>query len=187
MKLCNTIISKTVGNVLSPNSYPLYLWEIYIFRDRSVYFAAAKYVDRSCGNINRSQIYECRNWDWGRAIPFLGINKLYFRFSVWPVGSRSPGRVRCGWCSGGVGSCGTPPLSRGAAARRRRVAATHVQPADMRTSLNIEFLKHYEEIDNNSRVFYGFIMVCQCLGSGSVVIWLSWIRIRIGNPNPDPD
>ncbi len=31
--------------------------------DRSAYFAAAKYTDRSWENINRSQIFECRNWD----------------------------------------------------------------------------------------------------------------------------
>ncbi len=26
----------------------------------------------------------------------------------------------------------------------------------------------------------------QCCGSGSALIWLSWIRIRIGNADPDP-
>jgi hypothetical protein len=31
--------------------------------DRSVYFAAAKDTARSWENINRTQIYECRNWD----------------------------------------------------------------------------------------------------------------------------
>jgi hypothetical protein len=33
------------------------------FQDRSVYFAAAKYVDRSWEYINRSQTHECRDWD----------------------------------------------------------------------------------------------------------------------------
>jgi hypothetical protein len=28
------------------------------------------------------QTHECRNWDSGRAIPFLGIHKLDFRYSV---------------------------------------------------------------------------------------------------------
>ncbi len=27
----------------------------------------------------------------------------------------------------------------------------------------------------------------QCFGSGSALIWLSWIGIRIGNADPDPD
>jgi hypothetical protein len=37
-------------------------------------------------HINRSQTHECRNWDWCRAIPFLGIHKWDFR--------RSAGRAR---------------------------------------------------------------------------------------------
>ncbi len=49
--------------VLSPNSYTyisaraLYKY----FQDRSVYFAAAKYVDRSCESINHSQTPEFGN------------------------------------------------------------------------------------------------------------------------------
>ncbi len=35
--------------------------------------AAGKYVDRWWEYINRSQAHECGNWDWGCAIPFLGI------------------------------------------------------------------------------------------------------------------
>ncbi len=31
---------------------------------------------------NRSQTHECGNWDWGRAIPFLGIHKWVFYCSV---------------------------------------------------------------------------------------------------------
>jgi hypothetical protein len=42
--------------------------------------AAGKYVDRSWEYINRSQTHECRNWDWGRAIPFLGIVVSNFRY-----------------------------------------------------------------------------------------------------------
>jgi len=34
--------------------------------------------------INHSQIHECGNWDWGRAIPFLGTHKGNFRCSVRP-------------------------------------------------------------------------------------------------------
>ncbi len=47
----------------------IYLWKIYIctyFKDRSVNFAAAKYVDQSWEYINRSQTHACRNWDWSR-------------------------------------------------------------------------------------------------------------------------
>ncbi len=32
-----------------------------------------KYVDQFWEYINRPQTHECGNWDWGRAIPFLGI------------------------------------------------------------------------------------------------------------------
>jgi hypothetical protein len=41
---------------------PMHSYIIY-FQDRSVYFAAAKYVERSWEYINRSQPYECGNWD----------------------------------------------------------------------------------------------------------------------------
>ncbi len=50
--------------------------------DRSAYSAAGKYVDRSWEYINRSQTNECGNWDWGRAIPFLGMHKWDFLCSV---------------------------------------------------------------------------------------------------------
>ncbi len=69
-------------NVLSPNPTLIYLLEIYIFPEWSDYFAAAKYVDRSREYRNRSETYECRNWDWGRAIPFLGIHKFDFWYSA---------------------------------------------------------------------------------------------------------
>ncbi len=45
--------------------------------DRSA-FPVGKYVDRSWEYINRSQTHECGNWDWGRAIPFLGIHTWDF-------------------------------------------------------------------------------------------------------------
>ncbi len=35
-------------------------------------------MDRSREYINRSQTHECGNWDWGRAIPLLGIHKGIF-------------------------------------------------------------------------------------------------------------
>ncbi len=68
---------KQYYNFLSPNSYiHSYICERFIFfQDRSVYFAAAKYVDWSWEYLNRSQTHECGNWDWGRAIPRKGIHK----------------------------------------------------------------------------------------------------------------
>ncbi len=50
--------------------------------DRSAYSAAGKYVDRSWKYLNRSQTHECGNWDWGHAVPFLGIHKWDFRCTV---------------------------------------------------------------------------------------------------------
>jgi hypothetical protein len=48
----------------------------------SGYSAAWKYVDRSWKYINHSHTHECGNWDWGRAIPLLEINKWDFRCSA---------------------------------------------------------------------------------------------------------
>ncbi len=75
-----SLFPKQNYNVLSPNSYThTYICERFIyFQDWFVYFAAAKYVDRSWEYINRSQTHECRNRDRGRLIPFLGIHKLDF-------------------------------------------------------------------------------------------------------------
>jgi hypothetical protein len=50
-------------NVLSPNSYThISVRDLYI-QNWSIYFAAAKYVDRSWEYISRSQTHFCRNWD----------------------------------------------------------------------------------------------------------------------------
>ncbi len=63
-----------------------YICERFIyFQDRSVYFAASKYVD--CGQI--LEIYKSLtdtwmwNWDWGRAIPRKGIHKWVFSCSAY--------------------------------------------------------------------------------------------------------
>ncbi len=82
-----SLFPKQNYNVLSPHSfthmYCIHIFERFIyFQDRSIYFAAAKYVDWSWEYTNRSQTHECRNWDWGRAIPFFGIHKLDFQFSA---------------------------------------------------------------------------------------------------------
>ncbi len=55
-------------------------WFLYS-HDWSAYSATGKYP----GNIlyiNRSQTHECGNWDWGRAIPFLGIQHLFRIFNI---------------------------------------------------------------------------------------------------------
>jgi hypothetical protein len=65
-----------------PISTFLYLWAIYIFQDRSAYFAAAKQADRPWEYINHSQAQECRNWEQGRAVSFLGIHKSNFQYSA---------------------------------------------------------------------------------------------------------
>jgi hypothetical protein len=61
------------------------LWAIIYSQDRSTYFPAAEYADQSWEYMNRSQTHECGNWDWGRAIPFLGIVVSNFRYCVFAV------------------------------------------------------------------------------------------------------
>jgi hypothetical protein len=39
-----------------------------------------RWTDR--GNINRSQIHECGNWEGGRTVSFLGLHKSYLVCSV---------------------------------------------------------------------------------------------------------
>ncbi len=54
----------------------MYLWTIYIFPGSICrYFDAAKEVERSREYVNRSQIHESTNWEWGRAVSFLGIHR----------------------------------------------------------------------------------------------------------------
>ncbi len=55
------------------------LWAIYIFPRSVGLFCCRKIWDWSWEFINRSQTHECGNWDWGRAIPFLGTHKWGFR------------------------------------------------------------------------------------------------------------
>ncbi len=61
-----------------PISTFMYKW-LYIPRDRSAYFAAAKQADQSSDYINRSQ-----NWERGHAVSFLGIHKCDFQYSDRP-------------------------------------------------------------------------------------------------------
>ncbi len=56
--------------------------DIYRFPGLVYLFCCSQIWDRSWEYINRSQTHERRNWDWYRAVLFLEIHKLYFRYSV---------------------------------------------------------------------------------------------------------
>jgi hypothetical protein len=85
MKPCSLVISKT--ELLCSFSQFLHscICDRFIYsQDQSAYLATAKYLDRSCEYINSSEPHECRNWDRGRAIPFLGIHTVNGIFvAVW--------------------------------------------------------------------------------------------------------
>ncbi len=61
----------------------MFLWAIYML-PRSVYLFCCRKIGGSILGIyiNRSQIHERGNWDWGRAVSFLGVNKSDFLCSV---------------------------------------------------------------------------------------------------------
>ncbi len=77
-----SLFPKQSYNVLTPNFYTHISVRDLFLQNRSVYFAAARYVNWSWEYINCSQTHEWRNWDWGHAIPFQGIHELDFRYSV---------------------------------------------------------------------------------------------------------
>jgi hypothetical protein len=83
MKLCSLLISKQNFNVLSPNSYThISVRELYISRNgQSILLQPNMWTDPGNICINRSHSHEC-TVGIGRAIPFLGIHKLNFRYSV---------------------------------------------------------------------------------------------------------
>jgi hypothetical protein len=82
----NCVVSVPISTASIPISTFMCPWSIYIF-PRSVHvFPAAEKADRSWEYINRSQTHECGNWDFGQAIPFLGIfvsNFRYWFFAMW--------------------------------------------------------------------------------------------------------
>ena len=90
-KIWNKYSQKRNWAAIVPISTFMCLWAIYILyyqHRRSAYSAAGKFVDRSWEDINRSQTHECGYWDWGHAVPFLGIFDSVFRyciFAVWSV------------------------------------------------------------------------------------------------------
>ncbi len=67
----------------------MYLWAICIFRRSVPLFCCIAFADRSWEYINRSQIHECRNWERGCAISFLGIFVSNIRCSSFAVYSTS--------------------------------------------------------------------------------------------------
>ncbi len=68
-----------------PISTFMCLWAIFIFPGSARIFSCSRIGRQMVGNINRSQTHECGNWDWGRAISFLGIFVSNFRYCVLPV------------------------------------------------------------------------------------------------------
>ncbi len=55
------------------------------FHNQSAFFSCIAFTDRSWEYINCKQIHECRNWEWGRAISFLGIFVSNFRGNAFAV------------------------------------------------------------------------------------------------------
>ncbi len=61
----------------------MFLWAIYIFPWSVCLFCCRKLGGPDVGiYVDRSQTHECGNWDWGRAIPFLGTHKSKFLCSA---------------------------------------------------------------------------------------------------------
>jgi hypothetical protein len=75
MKLRVLVISKTE---LFPISTFLHL----CICERFIYSQDRSAEDQSWKYINRSHVHECRNWEQGRAVSFLGIYFLNFRYSA---------------------------------------------------------------------------------------------------------
>ncbi len=70
-----------------PISTFMYLWVIYIFLWAVHLFSCSRIGRPIWEYINRSQKHDCRNWDWGRAVSFLGIFVLSFRYTLFAVGN----------------------------------------------------------------------------------------------------
>jgi hypothetical protein len=73
-------------NCAAPIPIPTFMfwWGIYIFPwsvYRPILLQDNMWPERG-NTLDRSQTHECGNWDWGRAIPFLGIHKSKFLCSV---------------------------------------------------------------------------------------------------------
>jgi hypothetical protein len=96
---CNASVTDDT-RIHEPNAYiHVHIWErfMYIFQYQSAYFAAAKYVDGSWEEINRSQTHECRNWERGRAISFLEVHGIFVAVCIVQYKAGLFGR-RIQWC-----------------------------------------------------------------------------------------
>ncbi len=83
------------GTARPQSQFPhLCVCERFIYsHDPSTYFPAAEYADRSWEYKNSTQKHEFRNWDCGRAVPFLGIYNSNF-FGIYKVRSACKLRAR---------------------------------------------------------------------------------------------
>jgi hypothetical protein len=81
-KIWNKYSQKRNCVVTVPIPIFMFLWAIYIFPRSICLFCCRKIGRRSWKYIDRSQTHECENWDWGWAIPFLGIHKSKFLCSA---------------------------------------------------------------------------------------------------------
>jgi hypothetical protein len=68
-----------------PTSAFMYLWAIYIFPQWVRLLCWLAFADRSWEYTNHSQIHECRNWEPGCAVSYLGILVSNFRYSAFAV------------------------------------------------------------------------------------------------------
>ncbi len=73
-----------------PISTFMYLWVIYTvyFQDLSTYSILLP-LNRE---INRSEIHEHRNWEWRRAVSFLGTFVSNFQYNVFAVYKKKAGK-----------------------------------------------------------------------------------------------
>ncbi len=70
---------RCAATVLIPSF--MFMWAIYIFLWSVCLFRCRKIGGQNVG-IYRSLTDTCGNWDWGRAIPFLGIHESKFLCNV---------------------------------------------------------------------------------------------------------
>ncbi len=67
----------------------MYLWAIYIYSHNRfgppIFLQQKRQTDRRNICINRSQKHDCKNWERGRAVSFLGIFVSNFRYCVLAV------------------------------------------------------------------------------------------------------